>query len=161
MYQCSYLAYGDGIMGAMVKQLRNLKVVLVDGDPAHTEKWATVFAGDGHSVIRCHDLTSACHAIADGCDCLITDLRMGDFSGLDLIRAANHPAGPVMILLTADSSAELRTQAMAAGASCVFEKGVEASLLVSTVEALCGAIYQPVMRYATGEFSVGTLQSAT
>ncbi len=147
-------------MGAAVKQLRNLKVVLVDGDPACTETWARVFEADGHTVVRCHDLTGACHAIAEGCDCLITDLRMGDFSGLDLIRAANHPAGPVMLLLTADSSAELRAQAMAAGASCVFEKSVEATLLVSTVEALCGAIYQPVMRYATGEFSVGPLQSA-
>ncbi len=147
-------------MGTTAKQLRNLKVVLVDGDPACTDQWGQVFDAQGHTVVRCHDLSSACRAIADGCDCLITALRMGDFSGLDLIRAANHPAGPVMLLLTADSSAELATQAMAAGASCVFDKGVDATLLVSTAEALCGAIYQPVMRYATGEFSAGTLRSA-
>ncbi len=139
-------------MEAVLKQLRKLKLVLVDDDPACTLMWSQIFAADGHDVVRCHDLVSACHAIADGCDCLITDLHMQGFSGLDLIRAANHPAGPVMVLLTADNSSELRTQALAAGASCVFDKPDPMVMLVSTVEALCGAIYQPVLRYATGEF---------
>lgn len=144
-------------MGAVSKKLRDLKLVLVDDDSGCTKMWSQVFEADGHSVIRCHDLPSACRAIAEGCDCFITDLRMREFSGLDLIRAANHPAGPVMILLTADTSTQVRDQAMAAGASCVFEKGIETGLLVSTVEALCGAVYQPVARYATGEFSAGTI----
>lgn len=140
-----------------MKQLRTLKLVLVDDDPACTQMWSEVFEADGHTVVRCHDLASACRSIAEGCDCVITDLRMRGFSGLDLIRAANHPAGPVMILLTADTSPEVRTQAAAAGASGVFEKGVENAMLLSTVEALCGAICQPVMRYSTGEFSTKTL----
>ncbi len=144
-------------MGATVKRLRNLKLVLVDDDPACTQMWSQVFEADGHSVVRCHDLASACRSIAEGCDCFITDLHMRGFSGLDLIRAANHPAGPIMILLTADSSPDVRKQAAAAGASGVFEKGVENAMLLSTVEALCGAIYQPVMRYSTGEFSTKTL----
>lgn len=144
-------------MGATLKRLRTLKLVLVDDDPACTQMWSRVFEADGHVVVRCHDLTSACRAIAEGCDCFITDLNMRGFSGLDLIRAANHPAGPVMVLLTASSSPEVRAQALAAGASCVFEKGVETGLLVSTVAALCGAIYQPVTRYSTGEFSASTL----
>jgi DNA-binding response OmpR family regulator len=144
-------------MGATVKLLRSLKLVLVDDDPAYTLMWGKVFEADGHTVVRCHDLASACRSIAEGCDCFITDLNMRGFSGLDLIRAANHPAGPVMIMLTAEGSADVRQQAMSAGASCVFEKGVETGLLVSTVEALCGAVYQPVTRYSTGEFSVKTL----
>ena len=140
-------------MDATIKRLRNLKLVVVDDDSACTQMWSEVFAADGHTVVRCHDLASACRAIAEGCDCFITDLHMRGFSGLDLIRAANHPAGPIMILLTADNSPEVRAQAAAAGASGVFEKGVENAMLLSTVEALCGAIYQPVMRYSTGEFS--------
>ncbi|HVP42511.1 MAG TPA: response regulator [Terriglobales bacterium] len=147
-------------MGATVKQLRNLKVVLVDADPAFTREWSRIFEADGHSVVCCNDLPSAYRAVAEGCDCLITALHIRGLSGLDLIRAANHPAGPVMILLTADPSPDIETQALAAGASCLFEKDVESALLRSTVEALCGAIYQPVMRYATGEFSVSTLRSA-
>ncbi len=144
-------------MGETVKRLRSLKLVLVDDDPACTQMWSQVFEADGHTVVRCHDLASACRAIAEGCDCFITDLHMRGFSGLDLIRAANHPAGPVMILLTADHSPELSAQAVAAGANGVFEKGVENAMLLSTVEALCGAIYQPVPRYSTGEFSSKTL----
>ncbi len=144
-------------MDATVKRLRSLKLVVVDDDPACTQMWSELFQSDGHSVVRCHDLASACRAIAEGCDCFITDLHMRGFSGLDLIRAANHPAGPVMILLTADNSPEVRTQAAAAGASGVFEKGMENAMLLSTVEALCGAIYQPVMRYSTGEFSTKTV----
>ena len=160
MYQSSYLVLRNTAMGDVVKRLRTLKMVLVDDDPACTQMWSKVFEADGHTVVRCHDLPSACRAIAEGCDCLITDLRMRDFSGLDLIRAANHPAGPVMILLTAETASDLRAQAMAAGASCVFQKGVETALLVSTVEALCGAVYQPVTRYSTGEFSTQSLRSA-
>ncbi len=144
-------------MGATLKQLRSLKLVLVDDDPAFTQMWSQVFEADGHNVVRCHDLASACCAIAEGCDCFITDLHMRGFSGLDLIRAANHPAGPVMILLTADHSPEVSAQAVEAGANGVFEKGVENAMLLSTVEALCGAIYQPVTRYSTGEFSSKTL----
>ncbi len=144
-------------MGTTVKRLRSLKLVLVDDDPACTRMWGKIFEAEGHAVVCCHDLASACRAIAEGCDCFITDLRMRGFSGLDLIRAANHPAGPVMILLTGENSADVRTQATAAGASAVFAKGVENALLVSTVEALCGAIYQPVTRYSTGEFSAKTL----
>lgn len=147
-------------MGATVKQLRTLQIVLVDDDAACTQMWASLFAADGHNVVRCHDLPSACRAIAEGCDCLITDLHLRDFCGLDLIRAANHPAGPVMILLTADNSPEVRAQATAAGASSVFEKGVPTAMLVSTVEVLCGAISQPVMRYSTGEFTTQPLRSA-
>lgn len=147
-------------MSATIKRLRNLRLVLVDDDPACTLMWSQVFEADGHTVVRCHDLASACCAIAEGCDCFVTDLHMRDFSGLDLIRAANHPAGPVMILLSADQSSDVRKNAIAAGASCVFEKGVDSGLVVSTVEALCGAIYQPVARYSTGEFPTQILRSA-
>lgn len=147
-------------MGTMAKRLRNLKLVLVDDDPACTQMWSRVFEADGHSVVRCHDLPTACRAIAEGCDCVITDLKMREFSGINLIRAANHPAGPVMVLLTGDATADVRAEATAAGASCVFEKGVETELLVSTVELLCGAVYQPVPRYGTGELTL-SLRSAT
>ena len=147
-------------MGTEIKRLRNLKMVLVDDDPACTQMWGQIFEADGHIVVRCHDLSSACHAIAEGCDCLITDLHMRGFSGLDLIRAANHPAGPVMVLLSADTAPEIRDQALAAGASCVFQKGVDTGLLVSAVETLCGAIYQPVARYSTGEISTRSLRSS-
>ncbi len=144
-------------MGTEVKRLRELKLVLVDDDPAFTLMWSRIFEADGHAVVRCHDLQSACMAIAEGCDCLITDLNMRDVSGLDLIHAANHPAGPVLILMTADGSPEVRSQALAAGASCVFRKGEETALVVSTVEALCGAISLPVVRSQSGEFSLASL----
>ncbi len=144
-------------MGTAVKHLRDLKLVLVDDDPAFTRMWSTIFEADGHAVVRCHDLQSACMAIAEGCDCLLTDLRMRDLSGLDLIRAANHPAGPVLILMTADKSPEVRSQALAAGAACVFHKGEDTSVVVSTVEALCGAISAPVVRSQSGEYSLASL----
>lgn len=143
-------------MGTSVKRLRDLRLVLVDDDSSFTLMWSRIFEADGHTVVRCHDMQSACTAIADGCDCVITDLQMRDVSGLDLIRAANHPAGPVLILMTGDDSPDLRSQAFDAGAACVFHKGEDTALVVSTVEALCGAICQPVMRYKTGEFSLGS-----
>lgn len=141
------------------KRLRTLKLVLVDDDPAFTLMWSRIWEAQGHEAVRCHDLPGACRAIAEGCDCLITDLRMRGFTGLDLIRAANHPAGPVLILLTAEDAVLFAEEAFAAGAACVFRKGADSSLVISTVEALCGAVYQPVARYATGEFSVRTLRA--
>ena len=146
-------------MGTSVKKRRNLRVVLVDDDPSFTLMWARVFEADGHSVVRCHDLPSACMAIAEGCDCLITDLHMRDVSGLDLIRAANHPAGPVMLLMTASEDSSIEHLAREAGASAVFRKGAEPRRVVATVEALCGATWQPVSRYATGEFPANTLSA--
>ncbi len=143
-------------MGTAIKRLRDLRLVLVDDDPSFTLMWSRIFEADGHSVVRCHDLSSACMAIAEGCDCLITDLRMPEVSGLDLIRAANHPAGPVLILMSADKSPEVRMQALAAGASCVFHKGDDTDLVVSTVEALCGATNLPVVRSQSGEFSLAS-----
>jgi len=144
-------------MGTAVKRLRDLKLVLVDDDPDFTLMWSKIFEADGHAVVRCQDLQGACMAIAEGCDCLITDLHMRDVSGLDLIRAANHPAGPVLVLMTADEGPELRSQALAAGAACVFHKGEDIALVVSTVEALCGAISLPVVRSQSGEFSLASL----
>ena len=144
-------------MGTPVKRLRDLRIVLVDDDPAYTLMWSQIFEADGHAVVRCHDLQDACMAIAEGCDCLITDLHMREVSGLDLIRAANHPAGPVLILLTADQTPEMRSQALGAGASCVFKKGEDTALVVSTVEALCGATSLPVVRSQSGEFSLASL----
>ena len=139
-------------MGTAVKKLRDLRLVLVDDDPAFTLMLARIFEADGHSVVRCHDLPSACMAIAEGCDCVITDLHMRELSGLDLIRAANHPAGPLMLLMTADEEPVVERQAREAGAACVFHKTDDMSRVVSTVEALCGAVWQPVTRYSTGEF---------
>ena len=139
-------------MGAAVKKLRDLRLVLVDDDPSFTLMLSRVFEANGHSVVRCHDLASACMAIAEGCDCLITDLQMREVSGLDLIRAANHPAGPTMLMITASEDPSVERQARDAGASCVFSKGTDLSRVVTTVESLCGAIAQGVIRYGTGEF---------
>lgn len=147
-------------MGAEIdKRIRSLKLVLVDDDPAFTLMWSRIWEAQGHAVVRCHDLQSACREIAEGCDCVITDLRMRGFSGIDLIRAANHPAGPVLILLTAEDAVKVAEEAIAAGAACVFRKGADSGLVISTVEALCGAVYQPVMRYQTGEFSLRALRA--
>jgi DNA-binding NtrC family response regulator len=146
-------------MGTVDKHLRTLKLVLVDDDPTFTLMWSRIWQAQGHQVARCHDLQSACRGIAEGCDCVITDMRMRGFTGIDLIRAANHPAGPVMILLTAEDAVRVAEEAIGAGAACVFRKGADTSLVVSTVEALCGAVYQPVMRYGTGEFSVRALRA--
>ena len=147
-------------MGAEVdKRIRSLKLVLVDDDPAFTLMWSRIWEAQGHEVVRCHDLQNACRAIAEGCDCVLTDLRMRGFTGIDLIRAANHPAGPVLILMTAEDAVLVAEEAIAAGASCVFRKGADSALVISTVEALCGAVYQPVMRYQTGEFSLRALRA--
>ncbi len=139
-------------MATAVKKLRDLRLVLVDDEPSFTLMMSRVFEANGHSVVCCHDLPSACFAIAEGCDCLITDLEMRDVSGLDLIRAANHPAGPIMVLMTGAEDPAIEQQARDAGASCVFRKSTDVSRIVATVESLCGAVYQPVTRYSTGEF---------
>ena len=139
-------------MGAAVKKLRDLHLVLVDDDPTFTLMLSRVFEANGHSVVRCHDLPSACMAIAEGCDCLVTDLHMREVSGLDLIRAANHPAGPLMVLMTACEESSVEQQARDAGATCVFRKGTDLARVVATIESLCGAVMGGVIRYGTGEF---------
>jgi two-component system KDP operon response regulator KdpE len=70
-------------------------------------------------------------------DLVITDLRLPDGDGLDLVRAARgRPPAPLVVVVTAHPSETARQAALAAGASAFVAKPFSAADLAGLVDRL-------------------------
>jgi len=131
----------------------NGTILVVDDDPAVLKSYGRLLGRLGCDVRLEADSD---HVLADpgsleGVDLLILDQRMPRTSGLTLLaglrrRAAPRDAigsigaRPVVILISAILSRELRAEAARLGVSEVLEKPIEAARLVASVRAaLSGA----------------------
>ncbi len=75
---------------------------------------------------------------------LITDMRLPDGDGLELVRAVRRlPAAPPAIVVTGFTSQASRTAALAAGAAAYLPKPFGASAFVSLVQNTLAAPQQP------------------
>ena len=75
---------------------------------------------------------------------LITDMRLPDGDGLELVRAVRRlPAAPPAIVITGFTSEASRTAALAAGATAYLAKPFGASAFVSLVQNTLAAPQQP------------------
>lgn len=82
------------------------------------------------------ELRSQSHDLAEGCDLLLTDVKMPGKGGLDLLHEvrATFPWIPV-IMMTAYGSIPMSVQAVKSGAFDFIEKPVEEAKLLSVVES--------------------------
>ncbi len=106
----------------MSKSNKEKRIILVVEDEPENRRIFSEILGDlGYSVIAMPDGTSALSAIqnAPGIDLIITDYRMPDMSGLELVMKLRRilPAVPV-IMITAFGSIENYFQSLSLG---VFE----------------------------------------
>jgi two-component system response regulator PilR (NtrC family) len=93
-------------------------ILVVDDEQSMREFLEIMLAKQGHEVSTAADLAGALARVAQGdLDLVITDLRLGRESGLDVLRAvkADAPATEV-VMVTAFATAENAIQAMKAGA---------------------------------------------
>ena len=68
-------------------------------------------------------------------DCLVVDVHMPEFSGLDLLRYLKRIKRPVpAVVITAFDEPEIRAQCMAAGASGVLIKPLNAAAIIGAIE---------------------------
>ena len=122
------------------------RVLVVDDERSMQEFLEIFFRSEGYEVVTAGDVQSArLHLEGDEFDVVITDIKMPDGSGLDLLHAA-HELSPetMLIMITAFASTETAIAAMKQGAydyitkpfkvdeiRIVVEKALEKKLLFS------------------------------
>ncbi len=101
------------------------RLLIVDDEKNIRRSLETFFTSCGYSVTAAADAHSALHAIAsaDGFDLVLTDFRMAEINGLELLERVKRrmPDAPV-VLMTAYATVENAVAAMKAGASDYLSK---------------------------------------
>ena len=94
------------------------RILVVDDERSMQEFLEIFFRNEGYEVVTAGDVQSArLHLEGDDFDVVITDIKMPDGSGLDLLHAANDLSPETMvIMITAFASTETAIAAMKQGA---------------------------------------------
>ena len=102
-------------------------ILVVDDEPSGRTTLGLLLKQRGHRVTTAEGVAAAARALAEAAfELVVTDLRMPDGSGLEVLRAAKARAPHVpVILLTAYAGWESAKAAMQLGALDYFEKGRE------------------------------------
>jgi signal transduction histidine kinase/CheY-like chemotaxis protein len=127
---------------AAVAPRRALNILLGEDDPVNALLLRAALTKAGHRVHRCDDFTGLLQAATSAetmPDIILSDMHMpgGSLAGF-LSTLRNGPKGvsiPV-IVLTGDSSEDLRLEALRSGARIVLDKPVEPARLLREIEAL-------------------------
>ena len=112
------------------------RILIVDDEPALRDSLQRTLEREGHEIRAVADLRSGRREVAAGeFDLLLSDIRLTDGSGLDLIAEARqaHPTLRI-VALTAFGSVELAVEAMRRGADDFLEKPFRADVLMSRLE---------------------------
>jgi two-component system, NtrC family, response regulator HydG len=102
-------------------------ILIVDDEPAARMTLSILLRKRGHRVVQAEGAKAAAKTLAEmAFDLVVTDLRMPDGDGLEVLRAARgHCPEASVILLTAYAGWESAKEAMRLGAFDYFEKGKE------------------------------------
>lgn len=110
-------------------------VSLVDDDPGVLHAVGALFATKGLDV-ACYDSAEALLAAPPAGGCVVSDLRMPEMNGLELLKALQAAGDPrPVILLTAHGDVELAVRALKQGAFDFIEKPFEEERLLAAVTA--------------------------
>jgi two-component system response regulator PilR (NtrC family) len=103
------------------------EILIVDDEPAARTTLAILLRKRGHRVVSAEGVRAAAKILAERAfDLVITDLRMPDGDGIEVLRIAKaHCPEAVVVLLTAYAGWESAKEAMRLGAYDYFEKGKE------------------------------------
>jgi DNA-binding NtrC family response regulator len=116
-------------------------LLVVDDEPSARSTLALLLRKRGHRVLEAAGATAAAKSLAEEVfDLVVTDLRMPDGDGLDVLRAAKaHAPETEVILLTAYAEWKSAKEAIRLGALDYFEKGQEPDELYHRIDkALAG-----------------------
>ena len=108
------------------------RVLIVDDEPAIRDSLERTLARQGHQVEACGSFDEALARLErGGLDLLITDIRLGERSGLELIERARRQDPRLRIVaITAFGSVEVAVQAMRQGADDFIEKPFRAAQIL-------------------------------
>jgi DNA-binding NtrC family response regulator len=117
------------------------RLLVVDDEASARGTFALLLRKRGHQVLEADSVTAATKRLAEEVfDLVVTDLRMPDGDGLDVLRAAKaHAPATEVILLTAYAEWKSAKEAIRLGALDYFEKGQEPDELNHRIDmALAG-----------------------
>ena len=111
-------------------------ILVVDDEPSARTTLSLLLRKRGHEVAEADGVASGIKALTgEPFDVIVTDLRMPDGNGLEVLRAAKaHCPGADVILLTAYAGWESAKEAIQLGASDYFEKGHEPDELIHRID---------------------------
>ncbi len=120
---------GDGLV---VK-----RVLVIDDEADFLATYERLLRREGYEVITAMSRTAGLAAVSgERLDLVISDLRLPDGDGLDVVRAARGvPDPPPVIVVTGYPSDETRRAATAAGATAFFAKPFAAAGLLAAVQS--------------------------
>lgn len=109
------------------------RVLIVDDEPEICEELAEFLEMKGHAAVLAHAVPDARALLgADRFDLVITDLRLGRESGLDVIAAARATQGDAPVLLVSGQlTAEVERTAIGLGVTRCIGKPLDPRLVLS------------------------------
>jgi two-component system response regulator HydG len=115
-------------------------VLVVEDDRAHGALIGEVLEGEGHQVVLASSGSEGLkHLERPGIDLVVTDLRLTDRDGLDLVKRCQELRGegsvPHSIVVTGFGSVDGAVQAMQSGALHYLQKPLDVAMLRETVRA--------------------------
>lgn len=123
---------------------RDYIVHIVDDEEAVRQSLAFLLTVSGHAV-RLHDSATVFLALAPSIRnaCLVTDLRMPDMSGVELLRKLQTAAIDIpSIVITGHGDVPMAVEAMKAGALDFIEKPFDDQTLLDAIERAAARISQ-------------------
>ena len=113
------------------------RVLVVDDEADFLATYERLLRRQGYEVTAVSSRAAALAAVAQAHPSLvISDMRLSDGDGLDVVRAARAGPHPLpVIVVTGYASEDLRRAALAAGATGFFAKPFLASALLAAVRA--------------------------
>ena len=110
-------------------------ILVVDDEPSLRTTMSLLLRTRGHRVREADGVTAAVRVLArEQLDIVVTDLRMPDGAGLDVLRAAKvHCPAADVIVLTGYAGWESAKEAMQLGAADYFEKGDDPEALLQRI----------------------------
>lgn len=113
------------------------RVVVVDDEADFLATYERLLRRQGYLVVVATSRASAIAAVArEHPDLVISDLRLPDGDGLEVVRAARAmPDPPSVIVVTGYPSDESRRAALAAGASAFLAKPFAAATLLAAISS--------------------------
>ncbi len=109
-------------------------IFIVDDDDAVRDSLAFLLESAGNRVRAFANPLEVVEAVGPDVSCVITDVRMPEMSGLDLVErlASSHPALPIVVI-TGHADVPMAVEAMRNGASDFVEKPFDDEALLRSI----------------------------
>jgi two-component system response regulator HydG len=125
---------------------RSLRILVVEDDEAHASVIGEVLGAEGHEVQVARSGAEGLAALegARAPDLVVTDLRLQDLDGLEIVRRCRalreDSAVPQVVVVTGYGTVEGAVTAMQAGALHYLQKPLDVGILRETVRSASGRI---------------------